>query len=149
MIKYVTASTAEITEIRNELGLSDEEIVTLAGDTLPDNYTDLANGENGLPFSYSGLSSGTSYTLIVQALSGEYSKVEVLSASTQEIPRVESQLFDKLPGEWSATINGLGSQNQDSTYTFDVTIAAGVNEATAEEYRKHNLLVCLGLADFN
>ena len=149
MIKYVTASTAEITEIRNELGLSDEEIVTLVGDTLPDNYTDLANGENGLPFSYSGLSSGTSYTLIVQALNGEYSKVEVLSASTQEIPRVESQLFDKLPGEWSATINGLGSQNQDSTYTFDVTIAAGVNEATTEEYRKHNLLVCLGLADFN
>ena len=148
LIRYYISDSTEIAGF-NEQGYSNETILSVLGDTISSSYTDVANSENGLPFSCTGLTSGTSYTLIVQAFNGEYKKIEVLTQSTQAVPRVESELFEKLPGEWSATMIGLDSKGEkDSTYNFDVTISAGPNATLAEEYRKNNLLVCEQFASF-
>ena len=62
-------------------------------------------------------------SLVIEADGSDDSKVYVL-LKVRDFKFVRPVVpGDKLPGEWSATINGLGSQNQDSTYTFDVTIS--------------------------
>ena len=64
----------------------------------------------------------------------------VYNFKTGAEPVVETTLFDKLKGEYTARITDIDGV----PHTFDVTIADGVNDATREAYKAQNILVCLG-----
>lgn len=100
-----------------------------------------AQTEEGCELQFSNLSPNTDYVFAVLATNSEYvSTYTVYDFKTGAEPVVESSLFDKLQGEYTATITDLAGE----TYSFDVTIADGVNDATRAEYAARNLLVCLG-----
>lgn len=97
--------------------------------------------EGGAKLGFSNLSANTEYVFAVLATNQEHvSSFEIYDFKTAPEPVVETTLFDKLKGEYTAEITDLYNVK----HTFDVTITDGVNEATKEEYAANNLLVCLG-----
>jgi hypothetical protein len=100
-----------------------------------------ATSEDGATLMFSNLSPNTEYVYAITATNSEYvSTSYVHYFKTGAEPVIETTLFDKLKGEYTATITDVDGQ----PHTFDVTITDGVNDATREAYKAQNVLVCLG-----
>jgi len=118
-----------------------EMIIRNNGDPIASAVMSAASSEDGAVLEFSGLSSNTKYIFGVMATNVEHvSEYYVYEFTTAAEPVVETTLFDKLKGEYTAAITDLDGK----AHTFDVTIADGVNDATREAYAAENLLVCLG-----
>ena len=100
-----------------------------------------ALAETGIDMVFSELSPNTEYVYAIMATNSEHvSTVHLQYFTTDAEPVVETTLFGKLKGEYTAKIYDVNNR----PYTFDVTITDGVNDATREAYAAENLLVCLG-----
>ncbi len=117
------------------------------GSPLPDAAAILSEGAAADPgaakeYTVAGLEAMTEYTVAAAAAWGEeYSEVAALELSTLET------LYEALQGEWTATwktAEYLGFPDYVKTFTFDVTICPGANEATEALYRSRNRLCCIG-----
>lgn len=110
--------------------------VTLTGDVFSKALTD-----EGAHLMFSNLSPNTEYVYAIMATNIEHtSTVHVYNFTTSSEPVVETGLFGKLKGEYTAQITDVYGV----PHTFDVTITDGVNDATRESYKAQNILVCLG-----
>ncbi len=110
--------------------------VALSSDVLAKALT-----EEGADLMFSNLSPNTEYVYAIMATNIEHvSTVHVYSFTTGAEPTIETGLFGKLQGEYTAKITDVNGV----PHTFDVTITDGVNDATRESYKAQNILVCLG-----
>ena len=100
-----------------------------------------ATSADGATLMFSNLSPNTEYVYAITATNSEYvSTSYVHYFKTGAEPVIETTLFDKLKGDYTATITDVDGK----PHTFDVTITDGVNDATREAYKAQNILVCLG-----
>ena len=133
-----------VDEILNAPGNEDltmEILIRNNGVELTSDVLDKALSETGVDLLFSELSPNTEYVYAVMATNPEHvSTVHVQNFKTDTEPVIETTLFDKLKGEYTACIFDLNNR----PYTFDVTITDGVNDATREAYAAENILVCLG-----
>ena len=121
--------------------LTMEVVIDNNGITLSTAEVTKALSENGATLLFSGLSPNTEYIYAIKATNSEYvSTYKTYNFKTGAEPVVETTLFDKLKGEYTAQIMDVNGV----PYTFDVTITDGVNDATRESYKAQNVLVCLG-----
>ena len=110
--------------------------VALSSDVLSKALT-----EEGADLMFSNLSPNTEYVYAIMATNIEHvSTVHVYNFTTGAEPTIETGLFGKLKGEYTAKITDVNGV----PHTFDVTITDGVNDATRESYKAQNILVCLG-----
>ena len=110
--------------------------VALSSDVLAKALT-----EEGADLMFSNLSPNTEYVYAIMATNIEHvSTVHVYNFTTGAEPTIETGLFGKLKGEYTAKITDVNGV----PHTFDVTITDGVNDATRESYKAQNILVCLG-----
>lgn len=133
--------------VYNVLNAPGNEDLTIA-DLIPTNGESLSSdalakalSEDGATMMFENLSANTEYVYAISATNPEKVTVSyIYEFKTGAEPVVETGLFGKLKGEYTAAITDLDGK----THTFDVTIADGVNDATREDYKARNLLVCLG-----
>ena len=120
--------TMDVVISTNGVGLSSAELAK-------------ASSEGGADITFSNLSPNTEYVYAIMATNSEYvSTSYVHYFKTGAEPVIETTLFDKLKGEYTAKITDIDGV----PHTFDVTITDGVNDATRESYKAQNILVCLG-----
>lgn len=121
--------------------LTMDVVIRNNGVALTGTEMDLALSENGLSLSYSQLSPNTEYVYAIMATNREsVSAIETYNFKTGAEPVIETTLFEKLQGEYTATI----LDHNGAEHIFAVTITDGVNDATREAYKAENTLVCLG-----
>lgn len=121
--------------------LTMDVVIRNNGESLSGSAMNLALTEEGLTMTYGELSPNTEYVYAIMATNEEHvSTYELYNFKTEAEPVIETTLFDKLKGEYSATIK----DHNGKSHTFDVTITDGVNDATREAYKAENILVCLG-----
>lgn len=148
MARWAVLMTCEVEDLYNS-GMTNESIVNDYGTTLSDEQ--LAQATNGnLVIKLDNLFRSTEYTVICAVRSVEYVQTtEAISASTENypsVPRVESSLFDLLPGTWNVEYQYTTPWGESHSLSgFQVTIADGADDASAQEYRSLNRLVVLGL----
>jgi hypothetical protein len=131
----------EVLERPGNEDLTIEDIINTNGVSLSGAEIAKASSEEGANLIFSGLSPNTEYIYAVKATNSEYvSTYYTHQFKTGAEPVIETTLFGKLKGEYSATITDVNGV----THTFDVTITDGVNDATRESYKAQNILVCLG-----
>ena len=144
--KIVFRPTADIAYRRNE-GFTDEQLVENYGFKLSEENVK-AIATTGLSFKVEELWPEVEYTAIVSIKNAE--QTETLKTSTHTTPkqaaapRVESELFTSLLGEWELTYTLIQENQVEATVTEVVTIAQGVDEKTNADYREQNRLVILG-----
>lgn len=118
-----------------------EDIIRNNGDPIAGAILDKALSDDGADLAFEDLSPNTDYVFGIMMTNQErISEYHVYEFRTGAEPVVETTLFDKLKGNYTARITDLGGVQ----HTFDVTIADGVNDATREAYAAENILVCLG-----
>lgn len=144
--KVVFRPTADVAA-RRDNGYSDEQLVSSYGTTLTaEQIASIAS--TGLSITMEDLWPEVEYTAIVSIKNAE--KTETIKATTHTTPkqaaapRVESQLFTSLLGEWELTYTFVQENLQEVTATETVTIAQGVDDKTNADYRDQNMLVILG-----
>lgn len=116
-------------------------IIKNNGEPLTEDQMAMAMTEEGCKVSFAQLQPKTEYVYAVQATNDEYVTTSyVFEFTTEPEPIVQSPLFAKLKGEYTAEIKNVKGE----VFTFDVTVTDGVNDATREEYASENMLVCLG-----
>lgn len=122
-------------------GYSLTEIVRNNGTyCMPDELQSALSPE-GLILEVNALAPETEYLFGVVAINEEYvTSVGSITFTTEELPQFGGEVRANMPGKYLATT----LDKDGNEVTFPVTIAAGVNEATTEAYRKSNRLVCLG-----
>lgn len=142
-MSFVHTRTA-VDNVLNAPGNEDltiEDLIPTNGVSLTSDALAKALSEDGAVMMFENLSANTDYVFAVQATNPEKVTTSfIYEFKTGAEPVVETGLFGKLKGEYTATISDLDGK----THTFDVTIADGVNDATREDYKARNLLVCLG-----
>lgn len=133
--------------VENVLNAPGNEDVTMDmiirnnGDPLTEQQLAMALSAEGCKVSFEQLQPKTEYVYAVQATNDEYVTTSyVFEFTTEAEPIIQSPLFAKLKGEYTAVLQNIKGEE----FTFDVTITDGVNDATREEYAASNLLVCLG-----
>lgn len=95
----------------------------------------------GLDVHYDNLEANTKYVFGVAATNPEkVLTIDTVEFVTEPLPLAGEEYREKLPGEW---ICEYIDQN-DNHYSFKVTIAEGVSEATTRDYMNDNRLVILG-----
>ena len=133
-----------VDEVLNAPGNEDltmDVVISTNGVSLSGGELTKALSESGADIMFTNLSPNTEYVYAIKATNSEYvSTCYVHNFKTGPEPVIETTLFDKLKGEYTARITDLNGV----PYTFDVTITDGVNDATREAYKAENLLVCLG-----
>lgn len=143
--KIVFRSTVEVNERRYDN--SDETIVNNWGTPLNAEQIE-AIKTTGLSLTMSDLWPEVEYTALVLLSNKE--KVSTLEATTYTTPaqapapRVESDLFTSLLGEWTMTYTLVQENGVQATVSEVVTIAQGVDSKTETDYRNQNRLVILG-----
>lgn len=121
--------------------LTMDVVVRNNGVALTEDVMAKALSEDGVTLMFSELSPNTEYIYAVLATNIEHvSTVHVYNFTTAAEPTIETGLFGKLMGEYTAKITDVNGV----PHTFDVTITDGVNDATRESYKSQNILVCLG-----
>ena len=122
-------------------GLTIEDVINTNGVSLSSAEIAKASSEEGATLQFAGLSPNTEYIYAIKATNSEYvSTSYAYHFKTGAEPVIETTLFGKLKGEYTAKITDVNGV----PHTFDVTITDGVNAATREAYRAENILVCLG-----
>ena len=133
-----------VDEVLNRPGNEDltiEDIINTNGVSLSSAEIAKASSEDGATLMFAGLSPNTEYVYAIKATNAEYvSTSYAYHFKTGAEPVIETTLFGKLKGEYTASITDVDG----TRHTFDVTITDGVNDATREAYKAENLLVCLG-----
>ena len=133
-----------VDEVLNAPGNEDvtmDEVISVNGESLSSAVLSKALTEEGATLVFSNLSPNTEYVYAIKATNSEYVATStVFNFKTGSEPIIETTLFDKLKGEYTAQITDVDG----IPYTFDVTITDGVNDATRESYKAQNVLVCLG-----
>lgn len=133
-----------IDQVLNAPGNEDltmDVVIRNNGVTLTEDVFSKALTDEGAHLMFSNLSPNTEYVYAIMATNIEHtSTVHVHNFTTSSEPVVETGLFGKLKGEYTAQITDVYGV----PHTFDVTITDGVNDATRESYKAQNILVCLG-----
>lgn len=133
-----------VDEVLNAPGNEDltmDVVIRNNGIDLAPDILNEALSETGIDMLFTELSPNTEYVYAIMATNSEHvTAVHVQNFKTEAEPVVETSLFGKLKGEYTARILDLDNV----PHTFDVTITDGVNDATREAYAAENLLVCLG-----
>lgn len=144
--KVVFRPTADVASRRNN-GETDEQIVNYLGiDLSAEQIASIST--TGLSIKMEDLWPEVEYTVLVSIKNSE--KTETLKATTYTTPkqaaapRVESDLFTSLLGEWDLTYTLVQENLLEVTVTETVTIAQGVDDKTNADYRDQNKLVILG-----
>lgn len=144
--KVVFRSTVEVNERRFDY--SDDYIVNNFGTPLNAEQIEAINSPEGLSLTMPDLWPEVEYTALVLLFNKE--KVSTLEATTYTTPaqapapRVESDLFTSLLGQWSLTYTLVQENGVKATVTEVVTIAQGVDSKSMTDYRNQNRLVILG-----
>ena len=133
-----------VDEVLNRPGNEDltiADLIATNGISLSGAELSKALSENGAGIMFSGLSPNTEYIYAIKASNSEYVTTSyAYNFKTGPEPVIETTLFEKLKGEYTAKITDVDGV----PHTFDVTITDGVNDATREAYKAQNVLVCLG-----
>ena len=133
-----------VDEVLNAPGNEDltmDVVISTNGVSLSGTELSKALSEEGADIMFSNLSPNTEYVYAIKATNSEYvSTSYVHYFKTGAEPVIETTLFDKLKGDYTARITDVNGV----PHTFDVTITDGVNDATREAYKAQNVLVCLG-----
>lgn len=138
---YTKQAVDDVLNAPGNEDLTMETVIRNNGVSLSGPALNLALSEDGLTMTYQDLSPNTEYVYAIMASNEEHvSVIEVFNFKTEAEPMIETTLFEKLKGEYTASI----MDHNGKSYTFDVTITDGVNDATREAYRAENTLVCLG-----
>lgn len=131
----------EVLDAPGNEDLTMDVVIRNNGVAVPEDVLSKALTEEGASLMFSNLSPNTEYVYAVLATNIEHvSTAHVYNFTTSAEPTVETGLFDKLKGEYTAQITDVYGV----PHTFDVTITDGVNDATRESYKAQNILVCLG-----
>lgn len=133
-----------VDEVLNAPGNEDltiDQLISVNGVSLSTAEVSKALSADGATIVFKNLSPNTEYVYAIKATNSEYVATSTMyNFKTGAEPVVETTLFDKLKGEYTAKITDVNGV----PYTFDVTITDGVNDATRESYKAQNVLVCLG-----
>lgn len=146
-VNVVVAPTADAQGWRKS-GMSDTEIANTLGTAIDAKYVE-AMRTTGYTLIVEDLWRDTEYTIFVSVKNAEQTETVLTRTHKTEKapvePRVESDLFTKLLGEWNVTYTVLNRNNITATIENQkVTIAQGVDEASEIEYRNQNRLVITG-----
>lgn len=144
-IKYAFNTTADVDAER--VSYDDSYIANNRGAALDGEQMAEAAAE-GCVITLENLWPGAEYTVLVSARSAEsLETLKVVSVNTNKYPevaRVESDLFETLVGEWTVSYSFIDYlQMEREIVDATVTIAAGVDDHSAVEYRAMNRLVIL------
>ena len=145
--KVVFRATADVHAKRVE-GYDDQYIVNNFGTEIGQVDIDAINN-TGLSIKMEDLWPEVEYTVMVSIKNAEHT--ETFKATTYTTPkqaaapRVESELFTSLLGEWQMTYTLIQENGITATVSDVVTIAQGVDTKTNADYRDQNRLVILGL----
>lgn len=146
-VKVAFNTLADIQQQRNQ-DISDADIANKYGIELSAEQVN-AIRTTGLSLINEELWPNTEYAAIVSIKNSEQTETIICTSGTtpkKALPtRVESDLFEKLQGEWLVSydliqVNGVNVSITDA----EVTIAAGADDKSAKEYRDYNRLVILG-----
>lgn len=147
IMRYAVMAKADVEERFGD-GKTVDDIINEEGTDMNIDQVAQANTADGFYVKVEDLYPETEYMAIVSARStGKVTTTETTTLTLDAIPtpnRVESDLFDVLPGKWEMTYTFLTDDNTEITKTFDVTVAAGVDDVSAQEYRRLNRLVVTG-----
>lgn len=145
--KYVIRPTADIVARRAALNYTDEQLINNYGkDFTAEEIAKIAS--TGCVIEANDLWPEVEYTAIVGIKNAESTlTVKATTHTTPKqpaAPRVESELFTSLLGEWVMSYS-LVQENGVKANVYDVvTIAQGVDDKTNADYRDQNQLVILG-----
>ena len=144
--KVVFRPTADVAERRAE-GYSDEYIAENMGTPLSASQVE-SIATTGLTIVMEELWPEVEYTAFVYIKNAEQtSSIKATTHSTPAqapAPRVESELFTSLLGEWTLTYDLIQENMVEARVSEVVTIAQGVDAKTNTDYRNQNRLVILG-----
>lgn len=145
--KVVFRATADVHAKRLE-GYDDEYIVNNYGTEISAVDIDAINN-TGLSIKMENLWPEVEYTVMVSVKNAEHTETFKTTTYTTPkqaaAPRVESELFTSLLGEWQMTYTLIQENGITATVSDVVTIAQGVDAKTNADYRDQNRLVILGL----
>ena len=144
--KVVFRPTADVAERRAE-GYSDEYIVENMGTPLSASQVE-SIATTGLSIVMEELWPEVEYTALVCVKNAEqtasYKATTHYTPAQAPAPRVESELFTSLLGEWVLTYDLIQENLVEARVSEVVTIAQGVDAKTNTDYRNQNRLVILG-----
>ena len=144
--KVVFRPTADVAERRAE-GYSDEYIAENMGTPLSASQVE-SIATTGLTIVMEELWPEVEYTAFVYIKNAEQtSSIKATTHTTPAqapAPRVESELFTSLLGEWTLTYDLIQENMVEARVSEVVTIAQGVDAKTNTDYRNQNRLVILG-----
>lgn len=145
-VKVVFRPTADVAERRAD-GYSDEYIASNMGTPLSaDQVASIST--TGLTILMEELWPEVEYTALVSVQNAE--KTETIKATTHSTtaqapaPRVESELFTSLLGEWKLEYDLIQENLKEFRVSAIVTIAQGADQKSSTDYRNQNRLVVLG-----
>lgn len=145
--KVVFRATADVHAKRVE-GFDDQYIVNTFGTEIGQVDIDAINN-TGLSIKMEDLWPEVEYTVMVSVKNAEATETFKTTTYTtpkqSAAPRVESNLFTSLLGEWEMTYTLIQENGITATVSDKVTIAQGVDAKTEADYRDQNRLVILGL----
>ncbi len=145
--KVVFRATADVHAKRVE-GYDDQYIVNNFGTEIGQVDIDAINN-TGLSIKMEDLWPEVEYTVMVSIRNAEHTETFKTTTYTTPkqaaAPRVESELFTSLLGEWEMTYTLIQENGITATVSDVVTIAQGVDAKTNADYRDQNRLVILGL----
>lgn len=145
-VKVVFRATADVHTKRVE-GYDDEYIVNNFGTEIGQVDIDAINN-TGLSIKMEDLWPEVEYTAMVIVMNAEqtatFKATTYTTPKQAAAPRVESELFTSLLGEWQMTYTLIQENGIEATVSDVVTIAQGVDEKTNADYRDQNRLVILG-----
>lgn len=145
--KVVFRATADVHAKRVE-GYDDQYIVNNFGTEIGQVDIDAINN-TGLSIKMEDLWPEVEYTVMVSIRNAEHTETFKTTTYTTPkqaaAPRVESELFTSLLGEWEMTYTLIQENGITANVSDVVTIAQGVDAKTNADYRDQNRLVILGL----
>lgn len=153
LIRYAFMPTADVQYMYLSKGKTYDDIISAVGTDLTVEEVAMANA-GGFSVQIEALWPETEYTCIVSTRSNEWVTVTrhttITMAAEPVLPRVESDLFDVLPGKWLLSYDAIKSNGDPyRVENVEVEIAVSPDAASADKYRGQNKLVVLGYQFFN
>lgn len=148
LVRYYVAASADVMEAITS-GETKESLIADRGTDLTVEEVAQVNSAGGFRVDIEFLWPETEYTAIVAVRSAEqletYRQVVGTTSKRPAVARVESELFDILPGRWSLSYRFVNNASGlVDVENVEVEIAAGADAASAADCRSRNRLVVLG-----